>query len=202
MITEAIALLEAEHPGPSSSPHTASCGACTSSSQRYPEAIEAADGRSSWPPSSAYRSRRVRLASAAALGPSSGRAEGPRGHTPRDRPLRRAAAGPATSAVFYNNLAEALWLFMRARTRSSPPAREGLDLCERRGIADMAARDRGPRASALPRRLRPARKRRCSRRSPLQLGLEAVGWDQPLSRCALRALRLLAERGEDGPNSD
>ena len=123
-------------PAPSSSPPTPSWRARASSAAPTGRRSRPPSGRSRSPPSSACPSRPARSASAARPAPSLGERQGL-------EDMRRALAlaieqgqGRA-AAVLHNNLALASWQYEGPQV-ALDACREGIDFCERRGIAEFA----------------------------------------------------------------
>jgi class 3 adenylate cyclase/tetratricopeptide (TPR) repeat protein len=191
-LTEAIALLEAQPPGPEL---VAAYGELAALQvvffSDYLEAITASD-------------RALALAEELFL-PEPARARGfygsARAHLGEREgleDLRRALVlsvdrgRSRDAAVFYNNLSEALWLY-EGPEAALALAREGVDFCERRGIAEF---ERNIVAQSLTLLVSCGRVAEAlAKAEPLAAQLEAAGSANLIGVRSLQ-LRLLAERGE------
>jgi tetratricopeptide (TPR) repeat protein len=193
-LTEAIALLEAQPPGPELVAAYAMLGSLhVVFFSDFPEAITAAE-------------RALALAAELHL-PEHARARGFRGTARASLgeregldDLRRALAlsvergRSRDAAVFYNNLSEALWAYEGPKAALAV-AREGVDFCERRGIAEF---ERNIAAQSLIFFAHCGRVTEAlAEAEPLAAQLEATGAVN-LIRVLSVQLRLLAERGDAG----
>ena len=193
-LTEAIALLEAQPPGPELVAAYAMLGSLhVVFFSDFPEAITAAE-------------RALALAAELHL-PEDARARGFRGLARASLgeregldDLRRALAlsvergRSRDAAVFYNNLSETLWLYEGPQAALAL-AREGVDFCERRGIAELE-RNIGAQSLIFLAHCGHVTEA-LAEAEPLAAQLEATGAVSLITVLSVQ-LRLLAERGDAG----
>ncbi|MEJ7790742.1 MAG: hypothetical protein WKF65_02080 [Gaiellaceae bacterium] len=198
-IVEALALLEAQPPGPELVAAHAALAGTRFVGSAFPEAIAAAERA---------------LALAAALGlPEPARALGFRGvarcslgerqgleDMRRALALALAQGQGRAAAVLHNNLAAAVHQYEGPRA-ALEACREGIDFCERRGITEFALAIAGGSTTLLAELGQP--EQALAEAEPLAERLEAAG-DVAFIEPRSLQLRLLAERGthEHAPAAD